>query len=548
MNILVVEDELLFKMIYREFFDNKQVQHQFASSLQEARLILQQNLYFDAVILDNQLTDGEGVTLVPALKAAFSDAAVLMVSANSNPEFFLQAYAAGLDDYALKPINLELLWVKLCRAVELKRLQQVAGRQQAELQKWIAVEQQEQALAMHVLSSLTQSLQQMPAFVRTASKPSCRFNGDILLHQQAPNGSFYLLLADAMGHGLAAAISLMPVLEVFQTMTKKGLPVANIVFELNQKLRRQLSADRFVAAVLLRIDPLQQLLEIWNGGLPPLMLLQTPDAPLRLVKSTHMALGVLADHQINLQTEQIQWQPSCRIIGLTDGVTDVLHYQGAALDIPTLANLFQQSPAELFNQLVTLIDGTEDNSDDITFFECDLTNIQLEQSEEQCIHLNEGKVNIGLKIEGCALQRSEVPLRLLSLLVDYGLSKKQCDALFSVLTELYLNGLEHGVLQLDSKMKEQSNGFADYYALKDRRLQMISGDDFVEIKLSLNVRNRQVEVFVVDSGCGFEYESLNGGLQGNNKLYGRGIDIVGSLCSEVIFKGRGNEVCVVMNG
>ena len=45
MNILVVEDELLFKMIYREFFDNKQVQHQFASSLQEARLILQQNLY-----------------------------------------------------------------------------------------------------------------------------------------------------------------------------------------------------------------------------------------------------------------------------------------------------------------------------------------------------------------------------------------------------------------------------------------------------------------------------------------------------------------------
>lgn len=104
MNILVVEDELLFKMIYREFFDNKQVQHQFASSLQEARLILQQNLYFDAVILDNQLTDGEGVTLVPALKTAFSDAAVLMVSANSNPEFFLQAYAAGLDDYALKPI------------------------------------------------------------------------------------------------------------------------------------------------------------------------------------------------------------------------------------------------------------------------------------------------------------------------------------------------------------------------------------------------------------------------------------------------------------
>ncbi len=92
MNILVVEDELLFKMIYREFFHSKQVNYQFASSLQEVRVLLQQTICFDAVILDNQLTDGEGVTLVPEIKRMFGDAALLMVSANTKPEFFLQAY------------------------------------------------------------------------------------------------------------------------------------------------------------------------------------------------------------------------------------------------------------------------------------------------------------------------------------------------------------------------------------------------------------------------------------------------------------------------
>lgn len=548
MNILVVEDELLFKMIYREFFHSKQVNYQFASSLQEVRVLLQQTICFDAVILDNQLTDGEGVTLVPEIKRMFGDAALLMVSANTKPEFFLQAYEAGLDDYALKPINLELLWVKLCRAVELKRLQKMAARQQAELQSWIAGEQQEQALAMHVLSSLTQSLQQMPGFVRAASKPSCRFNGDILLHQQAPNGCFYLLLADAMGHGLAAAISLMPVLEVFQTMTKKGLPVANIVFELNQKLRRQLPADRFVAAVLLRIDPLQQLLEVWNGGLPPLMVIQAAGSPLTLLKSRHMALGVLADHQISLQTEQICWQAGWQMIGFTDGVTDVLQYNGTALDISTIAQLFQQQPADIFEQIASLIDIVQNNSDDITFFDCDLPCINTIKAMPQCHHDYPGKVVINVHLEGSALGKSELPLKLVNLLNEYGISKRHCDALFSILTELYLNALEHGVLKLDSVVKQGDDGFSRYYALKEQRLLNLDANDYIDIKLAFDLGANKVNLSFCDSGSGFDYSKLSDGFKDDSQIHGRGINIVGSLSSEMVFMGKGNEVCVVMNG
>jgi hypothetical protein len=55
-------------------------------------------------------------------------------------------------------------------------------------------------------------------------------------------------------------------------------------------------------------------------------------------------------------------------------------------------------------------------------------------------------------------------------------------------------------------------------------------------------------LFFSDSGSGFDYSKLNDRLLDGNQMYGRGINIVGSLSSEMIFMGKGNEVCVVMNG
>ena len=56
--------------------------------------------------------------------------------------------------------------------------------------------------------------------------------------------------------------------------------------------------------------------------------------------------------------------------------------------------------------------------------------------------------------------------------------------LHTVLSELYANALEHGVLGLDSRLKHDAQGFADYY--RERSLRLARQDDgFVRIDLEV---------------------------------------------------------------
>jgi DNA-binding response OmpR family regulator len=129
LRILVIEDDLVFNTFYKSFLGTKSAKVLSCMSLSEATQVLDQpGMAFDAVILDNQLTDGEGISLLPFLRQGERDPAVIMVSGNDDPEFFLTSFAAGIDDYMVKPVNLELLWVKINKAVNQHRLSQLSAQ------------------------------------------------------------------------------------------------------------------------------------------------------------------------------------------------------------------------------------------------------------------------------------------------------------------------------------------------------------------------------------------------------------------------------------
>jgi hypothetical protein len=69
-----------------------------------------------------------------------------------------------------------------------------------------------------------------------------------------PAGRLHLLLADAVGHGLPAAINILPLFFPFDGMSRKGCTLATVARELNRRVRDLLPIDRFVAATLVSID------------------------------------------------------------------------------------------------------------------------------------------------------------------------------------------------------------------------------------------------------------------------------------------------------
>lgn len=73
--------------------------------------------HWDAVLLDWQLPDGEGLTLLPLLRRQLPDSPVLMLTARDQITDRIRGLDAGADDYLVKPFDPQELLARL-RAVE----------------------------------------------------------------------------------------------------------------------------------------------------------------------------------------------------------------------------------------------------------------------------------------------------------------------------------------------------------------------------------------------------------------------------------------------
>lgn len=73
--------------------------------------------------------------------------------------------------------------------------------------------------------------------VQVVTLPSQHFSGDIVAAAYTPTGDLRGILADAVGHGLAAAFNVLPVLDSFYSMTEKGVDLGAVAVEINHVAR-----------------------------------------------------------------------------------------------------------------------------------------------------------------------------------------------------------------------------------------------------------------------------------------------------------------------
>jgi signal transduction histidine kinase len=134
---------------------------------------------------------------------------------------------------------------------------------------------------------------------------------------------------------------------------------------------------------------------------------------------------------------------------------------------------------------------------------------------------------------------------LLQLLLEIQGLREQSGALYSVMAELYSNALEHGVLGLDSRLKRNAQGFADYYRQRNERLaQLDSGYVRVHMQVAPTVMGGRMTLRIEDSGPGFDVEQVLARPLDVDRLSGRGLSLVRQLSSDVRWSDGGRSVCV----
>ncbi len=179
------------------------------------------------------------------------------------------------------------------------------------------------------------------------------FNGDLLLAAYKPSGGMHVLLGDFTGHGLPAAIGAMPLAEVFYGMTAKGYPMADILREMNAKLKRILPVGVFCCATLLNLSFQRELVEVWNGGLPDGYLLRAASGERVALVSRHLPLGILEPAAFSDRCETYPLDIEDRIFLFSDGVLEASNKAGEMFGEARLLQLFERNrqPSALFDEI-----------------------------------------------------------------------------------------------------------------------------------------------------------------------------------------------------
>jgi two-component system, HptB-dependent secretion and biofilm response regulator len=510
----------------------------------------------DIVLLDAMMPIMDGYQAAIEIKKILGERFVPIIFLTSLTEIpaLARCLEVGGDDFLTKPYNKIILQAKLKAFRRLQSLYATIEKQKNEIQIYNDHLMQEQEVAKKVFDNIAHPGCLDSEAFKSILSPMSIFNGDMVLAAEKPSGTVHILVGDFTGHGLPAAIGAMPVSEIFYGMTIKGFALADILVEVNNRLKAILPTGVFCCAIAAEFNPRESLLQAWNGGLPDGYLLKkNADEPVK-IKSNHLPLGVLGANQFNGKLEVYKMEAGDRLCVLTDGIVEAADAEGNLYGYDRVDKIIKDSIHEDETKRFLVADlyrycGELEQDDDITFLEFTATaSGQIDNTLENEIEmalLHESPPQdwlLNYELRPITLRSIDpLPVIMQVLMESSGLDHYR-SSIFTMLAELYSNALDHGVLGLDSNLKASIDGFAEYYQTRAERLSKLE-DGFVRVSIEQKATGTggTLVIVVEDSGKGFDYSKLK--IDADTTGYcGRGIPLLKNLCKTVEYKGDGNVV------
>jgi len=203
------------------------------------------------------------------------------------------------------------------------KLASVKVEEQAErLRAYYDTHEREAELARRILDHQIRSDLTLQSGVSFQVTPADNFSGDMVLAARSPDGRLYALLADAVGHGLASAVSALPVVQEFYRLVEQRESLGVIAESINFILANALPAGRFVAAAFICLDEVARRGEAWVGGVPDVLLIDDEGQLIQRFSSLHLPLGVSPEVEEVTRTVSFGWDRPARLVLVSDGVIE----------------------------------------------------------------------------------------------------------------------------------------------------------------------------------------------------------------------------------
>ena len=181
-----------------------------------------------------------------------------------------------------------------------------------------------------------------------------------------------VVMADVSGKGAGPAMFMSMARTIIRMLDVDGLPLSELVLELNKRLYPDSHGAMFVTMVILRYETATGRMQIVNGGHPPPIRIM-PDGRVDAIgNSTGPLVGAIDDAEWN--TIDAMLEPGEQLLLYTDGVTEAADQDKNLLGVHGLLDLLQtnglpaKSPDVLCQSLVESVRAREQGeaSDDVT--------------------------------------------------------------------------------------------------------------------------------------------------------------------------------------
>jgi len=329
--VLIVDDDSVNRMILEGMLVNQGHQVIQAENGQLAIDSYIENKP-EMVLMDIMMPVMNGYEATKAIKELAGDdfVPIIVLTAMTDEDELVKCVHSGADDFLTKPFSHVVLMAKikaLCRMQDLYKTISVQ-RDEIELNRQILQEEQEQASKIYKRMTTKDEIDGLT--LRHHMSPMSLFNGDMLLSAKGPDGTIFVFLTDATGHGLPAALGAFPVRDIFYTMVDKGCSAIEIIEELNRKLVEILPTEFFLCGTMLVIPPDSSTCLVWNGGMPDVVLYRPEENQIvTTIKSGNLPLGIASQAQFSAKLTEITVNEDDSIIMYSDGITEAQNKEGS---------------------------------------------------------------------------------------------------------------------------------------------------------------------------------------------------------------------------
>lgn len=555
MKILIADDNLTNRAVLSALVMQMGHEPVLAEDGQEAVALFESELP-DLVLMDVMMPVEDGFSATTRIKSLSIGrlTPIIIITALGGDDDLIKGMEAGADDYFTKPIKVQVVKAKIRAVAHAIETQRQIEQKTQELERYYFAAENEMRITSHIMHRMTESAKLNDPALDYWLEPAEHCSGDLIAAARTPGGVLHLLLADGTGHGLSAALDVMPLPHIFYAMTAIAHPIGSIAAEMNAKIKSLLPTDHFIAATLVAINPLDDVIEIWNGGNPPAWLLDRSGKQVYSAESRHLPIGILDPAIFDTSTETVRFEQGMHLMLYSDGLVDAGNDSSNPIGSDRLLDFCEKSSAANrmsdIRHFVKNHLGTAKPHDDISMVIASTDRLK-ESVELHPVHTapasNTGSGwRLALRLGANELKMLDPIPFVIDLLKKMQVSDSHLSSLFLITSELFNNALDHGLLKLDSSVKNQPDGFELYLHERAQRLATLDANAMLELDFENlpSAEGRHLKIHIRDSGRGFDYQDRMRKIDNLALAHGRGIDLVKKIAQHVEYVGSGNEVVV----